>query len=277
MATFQVKSDLTVAQRKEIDRISAISAALRTTEESAFLTALAPYLTNQIILSDENGLIVVAAGETLPTSYSGFSTGAIFIDLSTGVVYTNLGDSTTADWDTRDSVGEDTPVNSAIATQTLTSDETAPSDGDEIVIGDVTYTARTALTTDPDTVPYEVLIGASAAAFLDNLKLAINAGDGAGTNYSTGTVAHPLVTATTNTDTTQIIEAKTGGAAANEIATTETSDHLSWGDDVMAGGVDGTPGIKGMMLFDDTNLYIATQDNTISDAVWRKIAHSALE
>lgn len=123
------------------------------------------------------------------------------------------------------------------ATATITSDATAPSDGDEVVIGDVTYTFKTALTTDPAAVPYEVLIGVSAAVALDNLKSAINATAGEGSTYGTGTVAHPLVTATTNANTTQVIEAITAGSAGNAIATTETSEHLAWGDTTMLGGM----------------------------------------
>lgn len=126
-------------------------------------------------------------------------------------------------------------TNSAKATQTLTSDATAPSDGDKVLIGAYTYTFKTALTG----LPFEVLIGASAAASLDNLKSAINNSTGEGTTYGSNTAQHPQVVATTNTDTTQVIEAKFVGAYANSIATTETSSHLSWGAATMAGGADG--------------------------------------
>lgn len=92
------------------------------------------------------------------------------------------------------------------------------------------------------TVANEIKIGASAAATLDNIKSAINGTAGAGTTYSLGTVAHPLVTATTNNDTTQVIEAKTGGVAGNAIATTTDEVTLSWTSTVMASG-GGTVGI----------------------------------
>lgn len=59
------------------------------------------------------------------------------------------------------------------ATATLTSTGTAPSDGDTVTVGSTTYTFRTALSSSP-TVRNEVLIGANAAAALDNIKLAIN-------------------------------------------------------------------------------------------------------
>jgi predicted RecA/RadA family phage recombinase len=119
------------------------------------------------------------------------------------------------------------------ATGTITSDTTAPSNGDTVTIGSTVYTFRTALSEPAE--PFEVLIGISAAVALDNLKSAINATTGEGTTYSTGTTAHPTVTATTNSNTTQVVEAITAGAAGNDIATTETSSHLSWGATTLFG------------------------------------------
>lgn len=124
------------------------------------------------------------------------------------------------------------------ATGTLTSDATAPSDGDTVTIGGYTYTFKTALTSS--TAAFEVLIGASAAVALDNLKSAINASAGGGTTYGSQTYAHPDVTATTNTDTTQVVEARNAGTEANAIATTEASTHLSWGAATLASGAAGT-------------------------------------
>jgi predicted RecA/RadA family phage recombinase len=120
------------------------------------------------------------------------------------------------------------------ASGTITSDATAPSDGDTVTIGSTVYTYKTALTEPAEA--YEVLIGASAAAALDNLKAAINADEaGAGTTFGTGTVAHPTVEATTNTNTTQVVVAKTAGSAGNDIATTEASTHLAWGATTLFG------------------------------------------
>ena len=113
----------------------------------------------------------------------------------------------------------------------------------EIDIGDITYTAVTSLSVAP-TVPYEVLIGAGDAAFLDNLKSAINATAGEGTTYSTGTEAHPDVVATDNNDTTQKIVARVPGVAANDIATTGTATRVTWEDTTLGGGTgDSTPGV----------------------------------
>lgn len=131
------------------------------------------------------------------------------------------------------------------ATGTLTSDATAPSDGDTVTIEGVTYTYKTTLSNPAQ--QNEVLIGVSAAVALDNLKLAINQGgtnyptaadnSGMGTTWSTGTVRHPVVNATTNTNTTQVVEANDFGTRANSYVTSENSTHLSWGGTTLSGGV----------------------------------------
>lgn len=123
------------------------------------------------------------------------------------------------------------------ATGLLTSDATAPSDGDTVTIEGRSYTYKTTLSNPSQ--QNEVLIGVSAAVALDNLKQAINQGDtayptaptneGQGTNWSTGTARHSLVTATTNTNTLQTVQSNYYGTDANQYALTETSSHLSWG------------------------------------------------
>lgn len=116
-------------------------------------------------------------------------------------------------------------------------------DGSQITIGAITYTFKTALSSGP-AVAYEVLIGGSDAVALDNLKLAINAGAGIGTNYSTGTVAHPDVVATDNADTTQKVVARVPGTAANSKATTSLDATLSWPDTTLGGGTGASnPGV----------------------------------
>lgn len=121
------------------------------------------------------------------------------------------------------------------ATQTL-STTGQPADTNTVTIGSTVYTFKTALSTGP-TVAYEVLIGASETATNANLALAINGGSGEGTNYSTGTVAHPDVTAV-GAATTVVITAIVDGTAANSIVTTETHANGSWGGATMTGGVD---------------------------------------
>lgn len=118
------------------------------------------------------------------------------------------------------------------ATGLITSDATAPSDGDTVTIEGRTYTFKTALSNPVQ--QNEVLIGISAAVALDNLKMAINASGGTqGVEWSVGTTAHPHVTATTNTNTTQLVEAREFGTRANKYLLAENSTHLAWGASTM--------------------------------------------
>lgn len=130
-----------------------------------------------------------------------------------------------------------TPAAAVKATQTLTvSGEIAA--GEKVTVGLAhprTYTFVEALSSPAR--PDEVLLGASTAEALDNLKSAINASAGEGTTYSTGTTAHLDVTATTNTDTTQVVQAVLGGLDGNLIAVSKTMANGSWGAAVLAGGL----------------------------------------
>lgn len=112
-----------------------------------------------------------------------------------------------------------------------------------VTIGAITYTFVDALseTYGADAVAYQVLAGANVAASLDNLKLAINGTGTAGTQYSTGTVAHSVFIATTNTDTAQTIVSRVLGTTAevaviNALATTETLANTTWADSTYGGG-----------------------------------------
>ena len=118
----------------------------------------------------------------------------------------------------------------------------------------------------------QVLFGGSTAVGLDNFKLAINAGDTAGTNYSTGTAVHATVTATTNSNTEQTVAAKIKGTAAHSIALTEAMTQGSWGAAILANGVNGTVGIANEILSDGSYIYHALAVNTIVDANWRRVA-----
>lgn len=118
------------------------------------------------------------------------------------------------------------------ADQALTSDGVNFADNETVTIDTTVYRFKTT-----PAAAYDVQIGASAAVSLDNLKAAINASGTAGTEYFAGTLEHPTVIATTNTDTVQTIRAKTIGTAANSIATTETGAHAAWGAATMANGV----------------------------------------
>ncbi len=124
------------------------------------------------------------------------------------------------------------------ATSTLTGTD-VPHDNDQFVIGTKTYTWKTALTPTEG----EVLIGGNLANALDNVKLAINRTDPTtndGVKYKVA-AQNPDVQATTNTDTTQKILARSSGTAGNSIATTVPgggSGHYTWTSTVLAGGAD---------------------------------------
>ena len=108
-------------------------------------------------------------------------------------------------------------------------------DTETVTVGNKVYTF---VDTIVNHINNQVLIGANAAASLDNLKSAINGTAGAGTTYSINTEAHNQVTATTNTATEQTVESIVVGLVGNAIATTETCDNVSWGAAVLEGGVD---------------------------------------
>ena len=124
------------------------------------------------------------------------------------------------------------------AVGTLTSDATAPSDGETVTVG---ATGGTQIIYRYKTTPIainDVAIGASAAIALANLKKAINGtGLGDGTDYFAGTVPSPDIIASTLTTTTILVAFRVIGTGGNAYTTTETSAHLSWGGGTLAGGV----------------------------------------
>lgn len=125
------------------------------------------------------------------------------------------------------------------ATGVLTSDNTNVSDGDTVTIGSQVYTFKTNLTTGNAT-PGEIHIGGSADASLTNLANAINQTAGTpGTDYDSSTPLNASVTSSTVASHALTLTAKTPGSAANNIATTETSSHLSFGDVTLDGGAGG--------------------------------------
>ena len=167
---------------------------------------------------------------------------------------------------------EKTPVNAVAASGKLVSTGTAVSEGEKVTIGATVYTFKTTLSTTP-AVPYEVLIGVSAAAQMTNLTAAIMATSGAGTTYGTGTAIHPTVSgAVADTDDIDLT-AKTKGVAGNLIATTDDSDELSWGseDVTLVDGIDGTVGVANETCADGSYIYHTPVANGISGNSWRRI------
>lgn len=239
------------------ERIFTMQAVVAT---AAILAADNPLLQiGQVGFESDTGLFKVGDGQTAwaSLSYAASQPGHTHDSLYAALAHSHVNDGAA-------------PVNAVASTATLTSDETAPGDGDTVTLGTKTYTFKTVLSTEP-AVEGEVLIGASAAAALDNLKAAVNHTGTPGTDY-TCEAAHPDIEATTNTDTTQVFVARVAGEAGDALASEEDSDHLAFGDTTFGSGVDGTVGSKGEIRFDETYLYILSADNTVSGANWKKSA-----
>lgn len=123
----------------------------------------------------------------------------------------------------------------AQAVQTLTATGNL-SDTDTVTIGSKTYTFQATLT-DSDG---NVHVGSDAEGSLKNLLAAINLSDegesatSAGTDYAASMTKHPSVVGYSSDATTVVVKAP--GAAANSIATTESSTSVSWGAATMASG-----------------------------------------
>lgn len=161
----------------------------------------------------------IAASTLIKTGYG--TVRGIFVSAASATPTLKLQDGITATADA-----------AVAATDILTSDATNVSNGETVTIDQTIYRFMTVMTQ-----AYDVQIGADAATTLDNLKAAINASGTPGTEYFTGTLIHPSVTATTNTNTAQTIAANTAGAGANSIPVLESSAHLSWATPKLAGGL----------------------------------------
>lgn len=145
-----------------------------------------------------------------------------------------------------------TALTGVIASGTITSTGTIPNDGDTVFIGNTHYVFKTTLSTGAalalvqggSTNKFEVLINASAANALTNLKAAINASGTPGTDYSTNlTVANQNAQATTKTATTLLVtrflagtDAYLGSLVQTTVVNNGTAT-LSWGATSLTGGV----------------------------------------
>ena len=158
---------------------------------------------------------------------------------------------------------------------TLTSDATNVTDADTVTIGSIVYRFKAILA-----LAYDVKIGVSAAVTLDNLKAAINASGTAGVEYFAGTLIHPDVTATTNTDTTQKVVSKVIGTTNNTKATTEASTHLSWADTTLGGGtgtsVTGVVTASSTFVINGVSYYFTNQLTETVNGVASAIANEIL-
>lgn len=117
----------------------------------------------------------------------------------------------------------------------------------------------------------------SAETFIDNLVLAITAGDGDGTNYGTGTEENTLATAVKASASTMTATNKIKGTVGNSTAIAKSGSNFTWASSATAlsGGVDGTVGIAGQFTHNGTYLYVCTDTNTIADANWKRLGSLA--
>jgi hypothetical protein len=144
-----------------------------------------------------------------------------------------------------------------------------------VTIGTTVYTVVDELSEayGATAIPYQVKKGAAEANMLDNLKSAINETAGKGTVYSTGTVAHPSVVATTNTDTTQVIVARAPGEDYDDLPTTETMANTVWEDTTLGGGTgDSNPGVT----TDEATITIGDQVYTVVNALSESYGATAI-
>lgn len=104
-----------------------------------------------------------------------------------------------------------------------------------VSMGGVTYTWRASVATTAN----EVLVGANAAASIQNLLAAVNLTAGAGTTYGSATVINPQVSATGDA-TTVTATAKAKGTVGNSIVVGEAMTNASWASaaTTLAGGTD---------------------------------------
>jgi hypothetical protein len=146
-------------------------------------------------------------------------------------------------------------------TRVITSSGVAQNN-ETVTIGSRTYTFKTALTAS--TTANEVLIGANAAASLQNLADAINGTGTAGTQYGSQTPVNEQVTAT-NDATTLTATVRDTAVTNADIATTETMTNWAWAGATITGGVAkvvavpsaNTAGVK------DTNAGVAGDKNVL--------------
>jgi hypothetical protein len=120
----------------------------------------------------------------------------------------------------------------ATGTLTIVNGQNAVAD-ETVTIGTTVYTWKAA-----PSAANEIDIGTDDDESCANLAAAINGGAGEGTAYGTGTVAHADVVAYPGTNIVDLV-AKEGGAAGNDIATTETMTQGSFAAATLVGGASG--------------------------------------
>lgn len=153
-----------------------------------------------------------------------------------------------------------TPINASKATGSLTLD-TNPTADNTMTIGTVVYTFKAAAAVEGD-----IAIGVDLAATKVNVVAAIKGTDGINTE-------HPVVTCGNFAANVLTITAKDVGSSGN-VVTSETFTAITnvFGAATLEGGLNGTVGTKGQIMYDESNIYVCTADNTVADANWKAAA-----
>ncbi len=113
--------------------------------------------------------------------------------------------------------------------------------GETVTIGAKTYMWVDVLseTNGATAIVNQVLYGSSVTTAFANLKKAVNAEAGVGTNYSTGTTANATASVTATDATTVSVSAITIGPDGNAVVTTETMANGAFGAVTLTGGTYG--------------------------------------
>jgi len=121
----------------------------------------------------------------------------------------------------------------------------------------------------------DVLSGGSAEIAINNLVLAVTAGDTEGTEYGTGTVVNASCTAAKTSASTMTATAKIKGTSGNSIVIAETLASVTsvWlaGAVKLSSGIDGTVGVANETCADGTYMYHCPAANAISGTGWRRM------
>lgn len=136
--------------------------------------------------------------------------------------------------------GTDDVADRATATLTLSGNAVAD---ETVTLGAVTYTWKGTVASTAN----EVLVGASAAASLQNLKDAVNL-TGTTAQYGSATVIHPTVGAGKITATTLLFYARTGGTGGNSLASTEAMTNGAFGDTTFVDTGSAATGVSPVIL-----------------------------
>lgn len=147
----------------------------------------------------------------------------------------------------------------AVAAQGTLTFTANPSADETVKLGDTTYKFVAELAAADD-----VKLGATVAETVGNLVAAINAAEGAGEKYGTGTVANASVHAVQNEDAMITVFADNEGAAGNAIAMESAAASITLSGATLAGGVDAGDAPEANAVFVGVaafSYYITTQTN----------------